>query len=56
MVFCVREFAIHFLGFARPDVYYTECSVCSPDAWEKMQALTRVGLEATTSCFLVQTP
>ena len=23
------------LGFSRPDVYYTECSVCSPDACEK---------------------
>ena len=33
--FCVREFVIHFNFFARPDVNYTECSVCSPDACEK---------------------
>ena len=31
----------------------TECSVCSPDACEKTQAVTRVGLEPTTPCFLV---
>ena len=29
---------LFILGFARPDVYYTECSVCSPDACEKKNA------------------
>ena len=46
---------IFILSFAQPDVYYTECSVCSPDVCEKTQAVTRVELEPTTSCFLVQT-
>ena len=26
---------LFILGFAQPDVNYTECSVCSPDACEK---------------------
>ena len=53
--FCVREIVIHFRFM--PDLtYITLNAQCDhPMLVKKTQAVTRVGLEPTTSCFLMQT-